>query len=80
MGTKIMDYSWDSSDHEVLGEDYRSIWNFDLQKPLSVQDLMGYSVGASRISELRELQSAEAWLVMLQRGAKTQGCSDDILN
>jgi hypothetical protein len=54
-----------------MGEDCRSIWNFDLEKPLSVPNLMGCSVGAWRISELREIPSADAWLVMFQREGKT---------
>ena len=47
------------------------LWNFGLEKPLSVKSSVGHSLGAWKVRILRGLQKIEAWHVQCQREAKT---------
>lgn len=42
-------------------------WSFGSEKPLSVQSLMGCSVGTLKMRTLKEMQTVEAWSVKLRR-------------
>jgi hypothetical protein len=49
-----------------FGENYGSIWNLGLEKPLNTQSSIGCSVEAWKTKTLKAMQTMETWLEKFQ--------------
>ena len=63
MGLKIKGYCCNRTDHINLGKIMEELWNFGLEKSLSVQSSVDYSIGVSTGRLLSAVQMIEVWVV-----------------
>jgi len=47
------------------------LWNFEVEKSLSVESSVSGAAGTWKVGMLRAVQSMKAWLVKFHRGVKT---------